>query len=204
MLAPDPAAELPAIPAMRLPFDDLWWVYWGGETVAQNYHAAYSEQRHAVDLVIWQNGSTYRGDGAANEDYFAWGQPALAPIDATVVDIVDEFDANTPGQLPENPPNAFGNHIVLQVGNNAFLYLAHLQKGSIAVAKGDRVTAGTPVGRVGNSGNSSEPHLHIHAQNYGTLRDPSVGLPLTFANVLVDGELEEMVNLTQGTFVAQA
>ncbi len=203
LLAPDPAAELPALPPMRLPFDGRWWVFWGGETGEQNYHATNREQRHAVDLLIWRDGSTFQGDGAANEDYFAWGQPALAPIDATVVDMVDKYDANTPGQLPENPLDVFGNHVVLQVGNNAFLYLAHLQKGSIAVAKGDRVTAGTQVGLVGNSGNSSEPHLHIHAQNYGTLRDPSVGLPLTFANVLVDGELEEITTLTQGSFVAQ-
>ena len=203
MLAPDPAVELPALPAMRLPFEGRWWVYWGGETVGQNYHAANAEQRHAVDLVIWQDGSTFRSDGATNEDYYAWGQPVLAPIDATVVEIVDGFDANPPGQLPENPSNAFGNHVVLQVGNNAFLYLAHLQDGSISVSQGDRVTAGSPVGLVGNSGNSSEPHLHMHAQNYGTLRALAVGLPLTFANVLVDDELVEIASLRQGTFVAQ-
>ena len=203
MLAPDPAAEEPSLPVMRLPFDGLWWVYWGGDTVGQNYHAASREQRHAVDLVVWQDGATFRSDGATNEDYYAWGQPALAPIDATVVEIVDGYPANPPGQLPENPPDAFGNHVVLQVGNNAFVYLAHLQEGSISVSQGERVAAGTPLGLVGNSGNSSEPHLHIHAQNYGTLRTPAIGLPMTFANLLVDGELFETASLTQGTFVAQ-
>ena len=170
MLAPDPALDEPPLPAMRLPFEGVWWVFWGGETVGQNYHAASREQRHAVDLVIWQDGSTFRTDGATNEDYYAWGQPILAPVDATVVEAVDGYPANTPGQLPDDPANVFGNHVVLQVGNNAFLFLAHLQEGSIAVAKGDRVTAGTPIGLAGNSGNSSEPHLHIHAQNY---RDPA-------------------------------
>jgi hypothetical protein len=203
LLAPDPAAGEPALPTLRLPFDGLWWVFWGGETVGQNYHAANREQRHAVDLVIWQNGSTFRTDGAANEDYYAWGQPALAPVDATVVEIVDGYPANPPGQLPEDPPDVFGNHVVLQVGNNAFIYMSHLQESSLAVAQGDRVTAGTPVGLVGNSGNSSEPHLHIHAQNYPTLNTAAVGLPMTFAQVLVDGELEETARLTQGTFVAQ-
>jgi hypothetical protein len=203
LLAPDPAAGEPALPAMRLPFDGVWWVYWGGETVGQNCHAANREQRHAVDLVIWQDGSTFRGDGAANEDYYAWGQPALASVDATVVEIVDGYPANTPGQLSDAPPDVFGNHVVLQVGNNAFVYLAHLQDGSISVERGERVTAGTPLGLVGNSGNSSEPHLHIHAQNYPTLRTPAVGLPMIFARVLVDGELKESARLIQGGFVAQ-
>ena len=203
LLPPDPAAQEPALPPMRLPLEGRWWVFWGGDTVGQNYHAASREQRHAVDLVIWQDGSTFRTDGATNEDYYAWGQTVLAPVDATVVEVVDGFPANPPGALPEDPPDVFGNHVVLQLGNNAFLYLAHLQEGSIPVARGERVTAGTPVGLVGNSGNSSEPHLHMHAQTYGTLRTPSVGLPLTFADVLVDGEPAETTSLTQGTFVAQ-
>jgi hypothetical protein len=203
VLPPDPAAELPALPAMQLPVERRWWVYWGGETVGQNYHAANREQRHAVDLLIWQEGATFHGDGARNEDYFAWGQRVLAPVDATVVEMVDGYPANEPGTLPENPEDVFGNHVVLQVGNNAFLYLAHLQEGSLAVARGDRVTAGTQLGLVGNSGNSSEPHLHIHAQSYGTLRAPGVGLPLTFAHVLVDDELVAIASLVQGTFVEQ-
>lgn len=203
VLSPDPAAELPSLPAMQLPFDGRWWVYWGGETVGQNYHAANREQRHAVDLLIWQEGATFRGDCTRNEDYYAWEQRVLAPIDATVVETVDGYPANEPGTLPENPEDVFGNHVVLQVGNNAFLYLAHLQEGSLAVARGEQVKAGTPIGLVGNSGNSSEPHLHIHAQSYGTLRAPGVGLPLTFAHVLVDDELVAITSLAQGTFVEQ-
>lgn len=202
ILAPDPAAGAPALPAMRLPFGGRWWVYWGGETIGQNYHAANREQRHAVDLMIWQDGSTFRTNGATNEDYYAWGQPALAPVDATVVEIIDGYPANPPGQLPEDPPDVFGNHVVLQVGNNTFIYLAHLQEGSISAARGERVTAGTPVGLVGNSGNSSEPHLHIHAQTFPILRTPGIGLPMTFATVLVDDELMETARLTQGSFVA--
>ncbi|MCO5222839.1 MAG: hypothetical protein M9947_14875, partial [Thermomicrobiales bacterium] len=116
-LAPDPAVAEPPLPPMRLPFDGLWWVFWGGDTVGANYHAASDAQRHAVDLVVWRNGGTFRTDGATNEDYYAWGQPVLAPVDATVVDVVDEYPANTPGQLPEDPPDVFGNHVVLQLGN---------------------------------------------------------------------------------------
>jgi hypothetical protein len=53
--------------------------------------------------------------------------------------------------------------------------LAHLQRRSVRVAAGDPVTAGTPLGLVGNSGNTSEPHLHVHAET-----DAGEGVPMTF------------------------
>lgn len=73
MLAPDPAADEPPLPPLRLPFDGVWWVVSGGETVEDSGHATNREQRHAVDLLIWRNGSTFQGDGVLNEDYYAWG-----------------------------------------------------------------------------------------------------------------------------------
>ncbi len=203
VLGPDPAAELPALPPMRLPFDGTWWVYRGGETVGWSDHVVDSGQRHAADLTIWRDGSTFRGDGLVNEDYYAWGQPVLAPVDATVVEIADGVEDNPPGQVPEDHSNSFGNHVVLQVGNNAFLYLAHLQVGSIPVARGKRIDAGTVVGLTGNSGASSEPHLHIHVQNYPSLRTRAFGLPMTF-DMVVDGEHHPAGTLEQGMFVAPA
>jgi hypothetical protein len=72
-----------------------------------------------------------------------------------------------------------GNQVVLEVAPNQFLFLCHLQPGSITVKKGDRVTKGQVVGRVGNSGNTSEPHLHIHLQ-HGSDPDFAEGIPLYF------------------------
>ena len=55
---------------LRLPFNDLWDVVWGGRSIQDNYHAAYSDQRFASDFLIIKNGFTHIGDGATNEDYY--------------------------------------------------------------------------------------------------------------------------------------
>ena len=88
----------------------------------------------------------------------------LAPADGVVIEVQDDIAENTPGSsLPNVHPG--GNHVSIQTAPEEFLTLAHMQPGSITVAKGDTVTTGQLLGLAGNSGNSSEPHLHIHLQN---------------------------------------
>ncbi len=58
-----------------------------------------------------------------------------------------------------------GNHVGIEVAPGEFLFVGHLQPGTVTVAVGDRVAAGQLLGRVGNSGNSSEPHVHLHLQD---------------------------------------
>jgi murein DD-endopeptidase MepM/ murein hydrolase activator NlpD len=81
--------------------------------------------------------------------------------------------------------NAAGNHIVIRVnGVDIHLLLAHLKNGSVSVNIDDRVSKGQPIGKVGNSGNTTEPHLHIHAQTQVT-RDGKtewVGVPIRFGS----------------------
>ncbi len=204
-LPPDPATSVPPLAPLDLPFSGLWWTYWGGDTVLENYHASNQQQRHAIDLMIWNAGATYHDDPSHNENYWVWGQPVLAPAGGTVVDVVDGIEANTPGALPANPADAAGNHIVLQIGDAAWLFLAHLQAGSIQVAQGDTIDSGTIVGLAGNSGNSSEPHLHIHAQSEPALFSPTaVGLPLVFGDVRVNGDDRGAASPRQGEFVSHS
>ena len=74
-----------------------------------------------------------------------------------------------------DPAHPVGNHVALACdGHDAIVYLAHMQEGSVLVQTGDEVQTGQPLGKVGNSGNTSEPHLHIHAELDGK------GVPLTF------------------------
>ncbi|MGH2533589.1 MAG: M23 family metallopeptidase [Thermomicrobiales bacterium] len=200
-LPPDPAAGMEAAAAFRLPFDGVWWVVWGGETVIENYHAAHPAQRHAADLVIWQDGATYQGDGTENTDYWAWGQPVLAPADGAVITVRDGIADNTPGQLSPEPHPA-GNHVVIQTAGDAYVFIAHLQQGSIRVAEGDAVAAGDLIGLTGNSGNSSEPHIHIHAQNRADYyAADAIGLPLRFSGYLANGEPVTEGVPVQGQFV---
>ena len=76
---PDSRASYHTKTHLRLPFDGQWWVFWGGDTQAQNYHVVAADQRHAYDFCVWRDGATHQGDGAQNSDYWAWGPPRRRP-----------------------------------------------------------------------------------------------------------------------------
>jgi murein DD-endopeptidase MepM/ murein hydrolase activator NlpD len=170
---------------LRLPFDGDWFVGWGGRTVAQNYHAALNDQRFAYDLLVRRDGKTHDGDGTALEQYYCWGRPILAPGAGTVATAVDGLPDQRIGE--RDPANAAGNHVVLDHGNGEFSLLAHLRRGTVAVKQGDRIEAGAKLGECGNSGNTSEPHLHYHLQNTATFGRGD-GLPAQFQAYVADGQ----------------
>lgn len=186
----------------RLPFEGAWMVFWGGVTEFQNYHAVVASQRYAADLAVWQDGATAAAPGTENEQYYAFGQPYLSPVDGTVVSAVDAMD-DIPPQMPGSNPmdHPAGNHVVIE-SQGGYVYLAHCQSGSIIVQQGDTVSAGDVVAAVGNSGNTSEPHVHIHAQTHADMFDPQVaGIPLVFENALENGEPVEQLSILHGTIV---
>lgn len=170
---------------VRLPFDGTWSVAWGGRTLKQNYHAAAPDQRFAYDLLIKKGNTTHAGDGTKNGDYFCYGRPILSPAAGTVVSATDDRPDNAPGQM--DPAHAMGNHVVLDLGNHEYLFLCHFQPRTLKVKPGDAVTAGQPLALCGNSGNSSEPHLHIHLQDTPTPFQ-GAGLPLQLRNYAADGK----------------
>ncbi|HTE18441.1 MAG TPA: M23 family metallopeptidase [Armatimonadota bacterium] len=182
--APTEFAEYQTRTPLRLPFDGEWFVYWGGRTVEQNYHAAHHDQRFAYDMYVRRDGASHTGDGTRLEQYHCWGQPILAPGDGTVVTAVDSLADQQIGQ--RDPRNVAGNHVILDHGNGEFSLLAHLQRGSVAVRAGERVRQGQRLGACGNSGNTSEPHLHYHLQN-GPVFGRAAGLPAQFNGYAADG-----------------
>jgi hypothetical protein len=170
----------------RLPLDGPILVGWGGGTPGENYHVAYADQRWAYDLLVTKEGASHRGDGQRCEDYYCYGLPVLAPADGKVVAVLDGQPDQPIGVLGGDP--AGGNQLVIEVAPRQFLYLCHLQRGSLLVKEGDQVTQGQPLAKVGNSGNTSEPHLHIHLQN--TAEDHfGEGIPLYFHDYRVDGRV---------------
>ena len=143
----------------RMPLDGEWYVFWGGTNVLQNYHYAVESQRYAYDLVQVKDGMSYSGDPKKNESYYAFGQPVIAPAAGKVVSVVNTIADNEPvGVMNPNQPG--GNMVVIDHGGE-YSMLGHLQKGSVTVKPGDTVQAGDPIGKVGNSGNSSEAHMHF-------------------------------------------
>lgn len=188
--------------AFRLPFEGEWTVYWGGRTLEQNYHAANASQRFAMDLLVFKEGKSHAGDGKRPEDYYAWGRKILAPAAGKVVAAVDGHDDAAPGvMMRPGAGNPAGNHVVLDHGNGEFSLLAHLQKGSLKVKAGDTVKAGQPLGLCGNSGNTSEPHLHIHLQTGPAFPGATEGLPMPFTDFLADGKPVAKGELVKGMAV---
>ena len=171
-----------------LPFEDEWLVFWGGDTKEENYHVESSAQKGAFDFLIKdQEGKSFRNEGKANEDYYAFGKRIISPTDGVVVLVVDGVKDNIPGKL--NPIYLPGNSVIIKTDNNEFLFFAHFIKNSIVVSEGQIVKQGHLLGLCGNSGNSSEPHLHFHIQNVEDMNE-ATGTKTYFENILVDGKIK--------------
>lgn len=186
---------------LRLPFDGEWFVFWGGRDIESNYHAADPAQRFAYDFLVMEDGQSYAGDPQLLESYHCWGREILAPADGQVIATVDDLPDLPIGQTdPENPA---GNHVILALGGEEFAFLAHMQQGSITVQRGEEVAQGDVLGLCGNSGNTSEPHLHFHLQTTPDLMDGE-GLPAQFQTYLADGQPVARGEPVKGQTVAPA
>lgn len=185
--------------ALHLPFRDAWMVAWGGDNAEQNYHVDNQAQQHAFDfIVVGQNGKTHRTDGRFNEDYYAFGKEIIAPVDGVVVTVVDGIKDNVPGEM--NPLYIPGNTVIIKTALGEHLVLAHFKQYSIVVRVGDKVSQGQLLGLCGNSGNSSEPHLHFHLQNVEEMYK-ATGAKLYFEQLLVNGELKQDYSPEKGQLV---
>ena len=134
-------------------------------------------QSYGVDLVrVDAAGRCARGllprDPAA---YFIFGDTVVAPCAGRVISSSDGL-ADLP--VPEmDREHMAGNHVILEC-DGRWVLLAHLRRGSVLLAAGDSVEAGEPLGQVGNTGNTGEPHLHVHAQLPGSPDMPIGGDPV--------------------------
>jgi hypothetical protein len=142
----------------------------------------YLAQRFAIDwMKINKDNRLFVGDPKDVNSYFGYGQNVLAVADARVAAVVDKFKNQIPGVLPTKITleEIDGNHVVLDLGNGQYVFYAHMQPNSIIVKEGDMVKKGQVIGKLGNTGNTSAPHMHLHvmAQPY-TLG--SNGLPYVF------------------------
>ena len=170
---------------MKLPFKGEWTVSWGGDTKEQNYHVESVAQKNAFDILMYdQKGATHKGTGASNEDYYAFGKELYAPCEGEVVLVVDGVKDNVPGTL--NPIYIPGNTVILKTANGEYVFFAHFKQHSIVVKQGQKVSNGELLGLCGNSGNSSEPHLHFHLQNVEDMVK-AIGAKCFFEQIKVNG-----------------
>jgi hypothetical protein len=149
--------------------------------LAQNF------MRYSLDInPTDERFEPFRDTGAKNEDWYAWGQALYATGDGTVIDAVDVEPDNIRGgesffkaeSVKASPMKFYGNYVVIDHGNGEYSLLGHVQKGSLAVKAGDKVTRGQPVAKIGSSGSSGNPHVHYELRTGKDLK--AEGLPATF------------------------
>jgi Peptidase family M23 len=152
------------------------------------------------------------------EDFPGFGQPVFAPADGVVVRARDRsrdhdsrnswpallfLFAEAAAREARGPAGILGNHLVLDLGDGVYAVLAHLKHGSLRVGRGDRVTAGEQVAECGNTGNSTEPHVHFHLMDHPNVLF-AAGLPMRFDRFEVDGETRAGVPDSKHPFLAPA
>ncbi len=153
---------------------------------------AYISQRYAIDWVLaYPDGKTYQGDPADNKNYKIYGAEIHSVADGVVTEVKDGIPQNVPNAqkmaVPITLETIGGNHVIVDIGGGRFAFYAHMQPGSPRVKVGDHVKTGEVLGLVGNTGNSSEPHLHFDICDASSMLACD-GLPYAFASFEVTGD----------------
>jgi len=152
------------------------WLAYNGPSNNDHHHRwallyyngiPYLSQRFGIDwMSIGKNNMGFRNEGHKNTDYFCYGDTVYSVADGTVVDVRKGLPDNTPSDnshaVPITAGTAGGNYVIVDIGDHIYAYYAHLIPSSIRARVGQKVEKGQPLGRLGNTGNSSGPHLHFH------------------------------------------
>src|SRR5246127_72458 len=145
----------------------------------------------AVDWAKVKNDRLFDGDGKRVEQYYGFGEDVLAIADGTVVSIHDGMPDQTPFvfMVPKSKSDYGGNNLILEIAPNVFAWYAHLRQGSLTVKVGDAVKVGAPIAKLGNTGPSEGPHLHL-----GLLNKPDSiagrSLPFVFDSFTLVGAVD--------------
>lgn len=190
---------------LSLPFRGRWFVAAGGDTPNVNHHMNVRAQWYAIDFMKVGGPSQRelaKTDGLANENSYSWGESVLSPCAGEVVGVVNGLPDNPLGK--KDAKNPAGNHVVIKIAPDRYVFVAHLQRNSVKVKAGDRLVSGQEIGKCGNSGNSDAPHVHLHIQDQPILNQGE-GQNIFFKgiNVELTGKIFEKVDwpLIQGLFV---
>lgn len=151
-------------------------------------------QRFAADFSarLDSRGRTHHGDVHLNSSYFNFGQPLLAVGAGRVVSVVDRFPDQTPLQpAPTTLAEADGNHVIIRLSKGVFAAYAHIEPGSVRVHRGQMVHKGQVLGLLGNSGNTTGPHLHFQLMDRPSFLDAD-GLPFVFERFHMAGRIPSL------------
>ena len=186
------------------PLRGVWYVGYGASL--HTGHRWAIPEEFALDIAkIGESGLSHKGDGTRFDDYYAYGADVLAAADGHVISAAnDQPEDPSAMQRPNETQEAYfarlqkeqgerlvkgltaitGNYVMIDHGKNEYSLYAHLQPDSVRVHVGDEVKVGDVIGKLGSSGNSTEPHLHFHVCDKP---DPLMcaGIPVNFSNVTI-------------------
>jgi Peptidase family M23 len=161
------------------------------ERIAINGSRIETAETFAVDWGKVKGDRLFDGDGKTVEQFYGFGEDVLAVADGTVVSIHDGMSDATPfvAMTPTSTSDYGGNNVMVEIAPNVFAWYAHLRHGSIAVKIGDAVKAGASIGKLGNTGPSTGPHLHLGLLDKP---DPIAGrsLPFVFDSFTLVGAVD--------------
>jgi murein DD-endopeptidase MepM/ murein hydrolase activator NlpD len=148
-----------------------------------NNHYSSRTQRYAYDFV-----SLYvKNEGRALDEFSAFGAEVIAPADGVICQVID---GSIDMELGKRDNLVYpGNAIIIDHENGEWSVLCHLKHNSIRVKEGQPIKQGDVLGACGNTGNTSEPHIHYHLQDSALMAEAN-GLPAQFARIYVDGTIE--------------
>jgi hypothetical protein len=161
------------------------------ERIAINGARIETAETFAVDWGKVKGDRLYEGDGKKVEQFYGFGEDVLAVADGTVVSTHDGMSDATPfvAMTPKSKSDYGGNNLMLEIAPNVFAWYAHLRHGSLKVNVGDAVKAGAPIAKLGNTGPSTGPHLHLGLLDKP---DPIAGrsLPFVFDSFTLAGAVD--------------
>ena len=184
----------------HLPFRGEWLAANGGTTIENSHSWEIYGQRYAYDF-IQQNreGKSYDEDGKTLSDYYCFGAEVLAVADGQVVQVsngITDYPKVGDYSIDWKTRDFRGNFVIIRHAKGEYSFTAHFKRGSICVKTGERVTQGQVIGLVGNSGHSTEPHIHFHLQDRPSFWT-GIGLPIKFYDYNIV-EQKEMRPIAQG------
>lgn len=151
------------------PFQGTWIAVNGGPDKDSSHSWHLLAQRYAYDFVKTDRGGrSHTAAGDELSDYYAWGGAVCSPAHGRVVAVkgaADDFQGVGDGAIDWKARDFRGNFVVIRHEANVFSFIAHFRKRSIKVRAGQQVEAGDILGYCGNSGHSTEPHIHFQLQD---------------------------------------
>ncbi len=163
-------------------------------------------EEFALDIIsVGEDGRSFRTDAAGNADFYAYGTDVLAAADGKVVRLITGAKEEPPllrakdetmeayygrigrrqlANVALGAAGLLGDSIVIDHHNGEYSVYAHLKRNSMVVKKGELVRKGQPIGKLGSSGNSTEPHLHFQVCD-GADGLSCAGIPPQFTNIVM-------------------